>query len=164
MPSAILVSDTNVWIDLYHGELLDVVFDLPYRFVTSDFAYKELRRPPGRTLTERGLEIEVFSIEQHGALFELQQEHSNPSLADVSCFLLARENGWPLVTGDKKLRTAGEKEKVQIRGVLWILDELARLELVSAPDLARALQEMLSSNARLPEQECRQRIKKWSPP
>lgn len=162
MPSKILVSDTNVWIDLHHGELLDAVFELPYRFVTSDFAYDELRKPPGRTLAERGLEIQAFAADQLEVLLELRKAHSNPSLADVSCFFLARENGWPLVTGDRKLRTAGQDQQVEVRGVLWILDELARFNIVGGQDLAAALQTMLDCGSRLPDNECRQRIKKWS--
>ena len=80
----------------------------------------------------------------------------------MSCYLIARENGWLLVTGDKKLRVAGQGQKLEVRGVLWILDELFRLDVVRGPDLAAALQAMLDRGARLPDTECNQRIKKWS--
>ena len=162
MPSKILVSDTNIWIDLHHGKLLDVVFDLPYQFVTSDFAYFELHKPPGQALTERGLAVKGFSQEQFGILSELRRELQNPSLADVSCYLMAKENGWVLITGDKKLRVAGQKQKLEVHGVLWVLDELFRFDLVTGPKLATALQTMLDRGARLPDAECKQRIRKWS--
>ena len=162
MPSKILVSDTNIWIDLHHGGLLDAAFELPYQFVTSEFAYFELHKPPGQALEERGLAVQGFAPEELQVLFELKKERHNPSLADVSCYLIARENGWLLVTGDKKLRVAGQGQKLEVRGVLWILDELFRLDVVRGPDLAAALQAMLDRGARLPDTECNQRIKKWS--
>lgn len=162
MPSKILVSDTNIWIDLHHGGQLDVVFDLPYQFVTSDFAYLELHKPPGQDLVERGLVVQGFTQEQLEELYQLRGELSNPSLADVSCYLIARENGWPLITGDKKLRTAGQNQKLEVHGVLWMLDELFRLDIARGAELVAALQEMRHKGARLPDTECGKRIKKWS--
>lgn len=47
MPAKILVSDTNIWIDLHHSNLLEKVFQLPHQFVTTDFVWRELRKPPG---------------------------------------------------------------------------------------------------------------------
>ncbi len=37
----LLVSDANILIDIEEGQLLDVLFQLPYQFVTSDILYYE---------------------------------------------------------------------------------------------------------------------------
>ena len=44
LPS-ILVTDTNIWIDLENGRILAEIFLLPYQFVTPDFALGEFIAP-----------------------------------------------------------------------------------------------------------------------
>jgi len=47
---SVLVTDTNIWIDLENGGILRDVFDLPYQFLTTDFAMRELVRPKRQVL------------------------------------------------------------------------------------------------------------------
>ncbi len=42
----VLVTDTNIWIDLDNGGILVDVFRLPYQFLTPDIAIREYIRPP----------------------------------------------------------------------------------------------------------------------
>ncbi|HCW89531.1 MAG TPA: hypothetical protein DHU56_05670 [Marinobacter sp.] len=88
MPSKILVSDTNIWIDLHHSNLLEKVFQLPYQFVTTDFVWQELRKPPGQHLEDLGLTIEILNGDETQELFALRQSLNN-SLPG-RCFLLLR--------------------------------------------------------------------------
>ncbi|WP_386077502.1 hypothetical protein ACFIOZ_11165 [Vreelandella sp. F11] len=161
MSAKILVSDTNIWIDLHRSSLLETVFELPHQFVTTDFVWRELRQPPGQQLTDLGLMIEGLSGDEVVSLFDLRQTLGNSSLADVSCYFLARERRWPLLTGDGALRKSGQQGQLEVRGVLWILDELERHALLSTQQLADALDSMLKGGARLPETECRKRLNRW---
>lgn len=161
MSAKILVSDTNIWIDLHRSGLLATVFELPHQFVTTDFVWRELRQPPGQQLTDLGLKIEGLSGDEVVSLFDLRQTLGNSSLADVSCYFLARERRWPLLTGDGALRKSGQQGQLEVRGVLWILDELERHALLSTQQLADALDSMLKVGARLPETECRKRLNRW---
>lgn len=161
MSVKILVSDTNIWIDLHRSGLLSTVFALPHHFVTTDFVWRELRHPPGQQLTDLGLTIEGLSGDEVLSLFELRQTLGNSSLADVSCYFLSRERGWTLLTGDGALRKSGQQGQLEVRGVIWILDELERHALLSAHQLADALDSMLNAGARLPKDECRKRLKRW---
>ncbi|KXS52674.1 MAG: Uncharacterized protein AWU57_2939 [Marinobacter sp. T13-3] len=86
MPTKILVSDTNIWIDLHHSNLLENVFQLPHQFVTTDFVWRELRKPPGVQLEDLGLTVEVINGEETLELFGLKQTLNNSSLADISCY------------------------------------------------------------------------------
>ncbi|MFC4259682.1 type II toxin-antitoxin system VapC family toxin [Marinobacter lacisalsi] len=161
MPAKILVSDTNIWIDLHRSGLLETVFELPHQFVTTDFVWRELRKPPGQQLTELGLTIETIDGEQTATLFQLRQSLNNSSLADVSCYFVAREMGWTLLTNDGALRRSGREAELDVRGVLWILDELEHCDICSGFRLAEALGAMLDAGARLPGTECRQRLGRW---
>lgn len=161
MPAKILVSDTNIWIDLHRSGLLETVFALPHQFVTTDFVWRELKKPPGQELTGLGLVVEAFNGEEVATLFTLRQTLGNSSLADVSCYFLAKERGWTLLTNDGALRKSGQQSKLEVRGVLWILDELEAHALLSSIQLADALESMLKAGARLPENECHQRLGRW---
>jgi hypothetical protein len=46
---------------------------LPHQFVTTDFVWRELRKPPGRELTDMGLSIEAISSNETPQLFGLKQ-------------------------------------------------------------------------------------------
>ncbi|WP_342631933.1 type II toxin-antitoxin system VapC family toxin [Marinobacter alkaliphilus] len=161
MPTKILVSDTNIWIDLHHSNLLENVFQLPHQFVTTDFVWRELRKPPGAQLQDMGLVIEAISGDETLELFGLKQTLNNSSLADVSCYFMARERGWTLLTNDGALRKSGRRASLDVRGVLWILDELEHHRVLSPTDLFTALTAMLNAGARLPEDECDKRLARW---
>ena len=161
MPTKILVSDTNIWIDLHHSNLLEKVFQLPHEFVTTDFVWQELRKPPGQHLRDLGLTIEAISGDETLELFGLRQTLNNSSLADVSCYFVARERGWTLLTNDGALRKSGRRANLDVRGVLWILDELEQYQVLSPTDLFTALTTMRRAGARLPEEECDKRLARW---
>jgi hypothetical protein len=149
MSAKILVSDTNIWIDLHRSGLLETVFALPHQFVTTDFVWRELKKPPGQELTELGLVVKAFNGEEVTTLFMLRQTLGNSSLADVSCYFLAKERGWTLLTNDGALRKSGQQSKLEVRGVL------------SPSQLADSLESMLKAGARLPKNECHQRLDRW---
>lgn len=161
MPTKILVSDTNIWIDLHHSKLLEKVFQLPHQFVTTDFVWRELRKPPGAQLQDLGLTIEGISGDETLELFGLKQTLNNSSLADVSCYFMARERGWTLLTNDGALRKSGRRASLDVRGVLWILDELEHHQVLPPAELFNALAAMLNAGARLPEDECNKRLARW---
>lgn len=161
MPSKVLVSDTNIWIDLHKAEILEVVFQLPYEFVVTDFVYRELGQPDGAELQQLGLTVLPLEAESIQALFGLRVELNNSSLADVSCYYLASAHDWTLLTGDGALRTAGIRNGMTVHGVLWLLDELEEHALVTPEGLADALESMCRHGARLPVAECERRIRKW---
>src|SRR5690554_956493 len=114
MSAKILVCGTIIWIDLHRSGLLAALFSLPHRFVTTDFVWRELRQPPGTKLKELGLAIEVIDGQEVQTLFQLRQSLNNSSLADVSCYLVAREKGWALLTGDGALRKSGQRANLEV--------------------------------------------------
>ena len=161
MPRKILVSDTNIWIDLHRCGLLETVFQLPHQFVTTEFVWRELHQPPGTRLTDLGLVLETLEQEEILELYSLRRDLGNSSIADVSCYLTARNRNWILLTGDKALRSSGFESDLDVRGILWLLDELYEHSLVNGDMLAAGLQQMIDQGARLPETECQHRIRFW---
>lgn len=161
MPQRIYVSDTNIWIDFGRAGLLDALFALPFTFVSTDFVVSELGHPDPDGLVQRGLVVQDLNEAEVQSLFGLMTEHGNSSLADVSCYLVAKTQGRPLLTGDGRLRKQALKDGLQVHGALWLLDELVSHAVIKPAGAAAALQAMMDQGARLPAHECSQRITKW---
>lgn len=96
------------------------------------------------------------------ALFGLMQAHNNSSLADVSCYQLARLTKHPLLTGDGRLRKQAKTDGMQVHGALWLLDQMLVHQIIQPKNAAKRLQSMLASGARLPEADCQKRLTLWT--
>lgn len=161
LPS-ILVTDTNIWIDLENGGILAEVFLLPYRFVTPDFAIREFVQPRWDALQALGLEAHELAPESIIELSNLRLAHKNLSIIDLSAFLLARALEATLLTGDWRLSNLAKANRLSVHGVLWLLDEMLRYQVVAPGQAANALRRMLDQGARLPTDECQKRLLCWS--
>lgn len=159
--SSTLVSDTTLWVDLRHGQVLRQAFLLPYAWVAPDLVVAELQEPPASELAQLGLRSCELSGAQVSQIVELASAYRAVSTADLAALVLAQAKRAVLVTGDKHLRRAAQCEGVPVHGTLWVLDEMVRLATVAAPAAALALEAMLRAGSRLPEHECRQRLLCW---
>lgn len=162
MTQWVYVSDTNIWIDFRHAGLLEVLFDLPFKLCCTDFVLDELKDFDAAHLIRRGLQVECFDDAGVARLFELTSTHNNSSLADVSCYQLAKDTGRPLLTGDGQLRKQALKKRLTVHGALWLLDRLVEHGTVTPTQAAIGLESMLDRGARLPQEECRRRLHDWA--
>lgn len=157
-----LVTDASILFDAVKGGILHEMFQLPFIFITSDFiAYRELKTPPLSSFEKAGIRIEELSGTQIRMLEEIHTTHRNLSVDDISVFILAKDLEITLVTGDDALRRYAESAGVQVHGILWILDELVRNEIIRKTDAAIALRRMLDHGCRLPKTECDDRFSRW---
>lgn len=160
LPS-ILVTDTNIWIDLENGEILPDVFRLPYQFFTTDFAAQEFIFPSWNTLVKLGLQTHDLEPESIIQLIQLKQVHHQLSTIDLASLLLAKVLGASLITGDRRLSELAKTQGLSVHGVLWLLDELLMHQVLSKTQAARALRKILDRGARLPNIECQKRFESW---
>jgi predicted nucleic acid-binding protein len=161
LPS-VLVTDTNIWIDLENGKILADVFSLPYQFFTTDFAVEEYIKPRWETLQDLGLQTHGLEPESMLELVRLRQIHPQLSVIDLAALLLARALHACLVTGDQKLNDLAKAQGLLVHGVLWVLDDMVIRNVLTAAQAKIALQEMLDQGARLPYVECQKRFERWS--
>lgn len=159
---SVLVTDTNIWIDLENGGILRDVFDLPYQFLTPDFAMRELVRPKWQLLHALGLSFQEMEPTQIQELATLSATYRALSVTDLASFLIAKSLNVTLLTGDWRLNNLAVKNGISTHGILWVLDELIRFHVVSPEKAASALNQMLNQGARLPQDECRKRLASWS--
>lgn len=86
----------------------------------------------------------------------------NLSVTDCAVCYYARKHSATILTGDKRLRKYAESGNVEVRGVLFIFDELVSQSIIDAGIAAQKLRELININVRLPKSEIEKRIKKWS--
>jgi predicted nucleic acid-binding protein len=162
--SSVFISDTNIWIDFRNAGLLQSLFRLPFELCSTDFVIAELEDFDPDELVASGLIVTIMEEHQISELGNLTVTHNNSSLADVSCYLLARETGHPLLTGDGRLRKRALQDGVRVHGALWLLDQLVAEGVIDQARACAALTSMLGANARLPKDECDARLEMWSQP
>jgi predicted nucleic acid-binding protein len=161
--STLLVTDTNIWVDLENGEVLESIFSLPYQFVTSDFVGEEMPEKLWVTLLAFGVKVYPLNSEQIIDIYHLNQTCRSVSITDLSSLVLARDLPAILLSGDKPLRKLAKIKTIQVHGVLWLLDTLLDNQILSKGELCQALKRMLAHNARLPKKPCNTRLKQWCP-
>lgn len=157
----IYISDTNIWSHFRHAGLLRELFALPMTLASTDFVLFELPDGEAELLVGLGLRVEALDSDEVAGLDQLKAHHNNSSAADVSCYFVASKHGCPLLTGDAQLRERAEKDGLEVRGALWLLDELVRYQVIESAHAATALRAMLDAGARLPPAACTHRFAEW---
>ncbi len=165
---SIVISDTNILFDILSAGLMEAFCELPYRRVTSDFVFREIRSSEQfRTVynkTKLGkMEIISFPFEEILFINDLRQKESCRALSitDCSVWYLSRKLNGRLLSGDRKLRSVAEADGIKVSGILYVFDEVVRSNLISPEEAARKLQNLMKNNPRLPVSECNQRLDSW---
>ena len=92
LPS-ILVTDTNIWIDLQNGGLLEEVFHLPYQFIAPDLAMPEFIHPGWEAMQAMGLQFHALGPGVVMDIYHLKQSYQQLSVVDLAALLLAKDIG-----------------------------------------------------------------------
>jgi hypothetical protein len=161
---AVLVSDTSVVVDLERGRLLERAFRLPFDFAVPDLLYRrELAGPVGERLVELGLRVEELSPDEVGAAARLARVEASLSGPDTFAYALARSRGWLLLTGDAGLRRVATAERLEVHGLLWLVDRIEEFAAADAVVLHTALTAISQHpRCRLPRIEMTRRLNRYS--
>ena len=156
----VLVSDTSVLVDLERGGVLDLAFRLPHEFAVPDLLFeRELRGYGGNELVGRGLLVAELDERELELTQRARLDLPTLSLPDAFAFVLANQRGWTLLTGDGALRAYSAEKNLQVHGVLWVIDEMARHDPASAQLLIEGLQAIAAHpRCRLPRAEITVRL------
>lgn len=165
----IVVNDTNVFIDLLVVGLLEQFFLLPWEVHTTDFVMQELLKEGQKdavaTYKNNGyLHIATFEFQEVVKIFKLHESivnKTNLSIIDCSVWYYAKQNNYMLLTGDRKLRNLALNEGIEVRGIIYVFDELVSNGILPAGLAAQKLALLKSINPRLPESEIEKRLKLW---
>lgn len=160
----VLISDANVLIDMECGGLLDRMFELEHDFAVLDVLFEEELKDHHATLPERGLK--TLSLDEEGVSRgeRLVQEHSRTgaSRMDLLSLALAIQEGVPLLTGDRRLRQVCDSIGHEVRGTLWLMEELVSSRILTVAQAAAGYEAMRAQLRRLPWIEVTAQLRRLS--
>lgn len=162
----VAVKDACVLIDLANGGLLDAWFQLGIETFTTDLVIRQVKTAHQWQAVSGFIEAGLLQIQTlSGEQIERMTQRFvglRIGVEDQTVLFLAIEQNAVLITGDRRLRLEGTKQKVDVRGLLWVLDELIERG-VLAPRLAAVkLNVMREQGAFLPSEECEKRLGLWT--
>lgn len=151
----ILVSDANVLIDLGHVGGIPV---LPLLAETEvlDLVLQECDHPslPGLCDAVTAAGIKVIPVDRAWIKeADAYRQYSTLSLQDRLNIFYAKTRERVLVTGDLPLRDACQREVVELRGSIWIVEQAYERGLVGRDELLRWLEVWPGKGRRLPKGE-----------
>ena len=162
----IVINDANILIDLADLEMLSIFSQLNYEMYSTDFILEELnqnQRELVDTLIEsqRLIIIETNEVDDFSGISNLLEKTNGLSFEDCSVWYYSKKMNGTLLTGDGKLRKQAEKDEVEVRGIIFIFDEIVSQNLLYPAEAAIKLNQLKQLNARLPRHELDKRISIW---
>ncbi|MEZ4987929.1 MAG: hypothetical protein R2795_23350 [Saprospiraceae bacterium] len=156
------VTDANIFIDLFHADLLDAIPSAGLRLVTTAFVFDEL---------EPIQQIALDALKNAGYLNVIEIDYNQLqnvdypkglSLPDKSVLCLASFQGARILTGDGLLRRTAEKLGIQTFGLLWLFNELVEIKIIE-PSVAitKLLFLVEEKNSRKPMKAFQHLIDRW---
>jgi len=162
----IVINDANILIDLVKLDLLDLFSNLNFELHTTDFVYEELneeQKSPVSKLYDNGILniIETTEISDFQNITALLNSSSGLSFEDCSVWYYSKLLSGTLLTGDGKLRKQVSKEGIEVRGIIYVFDELLKQNLLDFAVAVEKIEQLSQLNNRLPKIEIEKRIEHW---
>lgn len=157
----IVISDTNIFIDLWNIGLLEHFCELPLSIHTTDFIIGELKTQGvkiavARLQQEGKIIVKTFKSYEYSEIMSLQDK--NLSFQDCTVLYYALNGDYKLLTGDRNLRKVAERHGLQVSGIIYVIDELLHHGILSEEEYVAKLKALLESNHRLPAKEIMKRL------
>ena len=162
----IISSDTNIWIDFDVAKCLTEPFMLADRYtyiMSRDALRDEILSPP--EMSARLIELGVVAVDISESEYLLANNYGEKyvqlSIYDRIALSIASTRKIKLLSGDKALRSAAVKEKVEVHGTIWLMDMLLETGKISECryiEILREMQRLNGDKIRLPEKEIEKRL------
>ena len=156
------VTDANIFIDLLYAGLLKLMPKLGLSIVTTQLVVDELN-------DEQQIELQSLVDTNTLEIFEMTIEEirgislpAGLSLPDRSVICLAIRESGVLVSGDGLVRRTAGSLGIDVRGLLWLLDEFVFTKLISCLEAAEKLEFLVvEKGSRQPNSEYNARLERW---
>lgn len=146
----LLISDANILIDIEDGGLIKEFFTLPFEFHVPDLLFADELEESHSHLLDHGLKLSELSSNSMAEALRLVRVYPKPSRYDCFALVLAKQMQCPLLTGDKPLRSMAKQERVDVKGTIWVMDELLSRSIITVQEAKTAYEKIKFEGRRLP--------------
>lgn len=159
----LLINDANILIDIAKLGLVDAFLSLDFDLHTTDFVFAELAVEQQNSLSSERLKIiSTENNDDFNAIIQLLNSHKGLSFEDCSVWHYAQKMSGTLITGDGILRKKVTNAGLEVKGIIFILEEIKNQNLLPIDVCIETLQALKSLNNRLPQHEIDKRINDWT--
>jgi hypothetical protein len=155
------INDANILMDIVKLDLTDAFLALGFDLYTTDFVFAEMESEQQALLASNTLVKLVANQEDMVVIFEMTEKHSGLSFEDCSTWYFAQKMEGILVTGDGKLRKKASASGVEVRGMIYIIEQIKEQKLLPVAACIEKLTLVKQINDRLPLDEINTRIDAW---
>lgn len=154
-------------IDLVHLNLMDGFIKLNLELKTTDFVFEELNDYQ-KNIIENYVslgDIELLITEEESdfeSIATILENSSGLSFEDCSVWHYANKLNGILLSGDGKLRKQATANGIEVKGILYVFDQLLLNELISFDLAIEKIKQLYEINPRLPISSKNERIDNWS--
>lgn len=157
---SLIISDANIFIDFFAGDLLPKLFQLSMQIGTPDILFEDELSAHHPNLIDLGLHLIELDAPMLQLTTRLIAQYPHPSRLDLTALAVAIHTRSPLITGDRHLRRAAETEQVTVHGTLWVAELLVLEKVITTAQLRAAYAQMRALGSRLPWVEAYERLER----
>lgn len=153
MEPILVISDSNILIDLEEGNLSQEVFRLSCTIAVPDILFIEELKERHSHLLLLGLKTIPLTANSVQKAESLALLHHRPSRMDLLALALAEQENCILLTGDKSLREVAMNENVEVHGTIWIVEKMLIDKIIDHTLAKNSFNQMKNNGSRLPWDE-----------
>lgn len=114
------------------------------------------------TLCALGLKSVDIDLDEFYLAENYQSTYPRLSRYDAIAMAIAKQRSWILLTGDAAMRAAAQREHIDFKGTLWLLDDIVDAGIIDRTQYRQILVDIQKFNGReirLPKSEITERLK-----
>ncbi|MDX2245783.1 MAG: hypothetical protein SF052_03345 [Bacteroidia bacterium] len=155
------INDANILMDIVQLDIVDSFLSLNAALYTTDFVFAELNQLQQSAMQRQ----ELIRLKPEGedlvSIFELFTNINGLSIEDCSVLHFAEKMKGCLISGDGKLRKVAKARHIEVRGIIYIMEQIKTQGLLDLVTCVDKLHELKTINERLPMDEIDARIEAW---
>lgn len=162
----LLVTDTNVFIDILRLDRCHEFFSLKQEVHTTQFVIHELKSSQKVELKpfidSNKLVVKSFDSSEVVDLMGMEITRRNVAkrIADRSVLFYALNETGVLISGDKNLKSEAEEKGLEAHGTIWIVSEMYSQGVIGLTETIEVLERLKTINQYLPTEEINLILKK----
>lgn len=155
------INDANILMDIVKLDLTEAFLALGFELYTTDFVFAEMEPEQQEQLASDTLiKIGADAVDMT-AIFEMMEQHAGLSFEDCSTWHFAQKMDGILVTGDGRLRKKATAAGLEVRGMIYIIEQIKIQEIIPINICIEKLRLLKELNDRLPINAIDERIILW---